>query len=166
MPLQGSIKVTGEFTNSIVQSLTTVTAVARPVALLSYLDGTGLSQANKLWSPLTGYSVAQSTNTDIDLSGTLAGTYGAVVFTAIKGIFIKAGDANLGNLVVGNVTNGIVAPFGAATHSLQVQPGGVLLLATPSAAGWPITAATADLLRIAAAATTGTYTWDILVWGI
>lgn len=166
MGLQGSIKVTGEFTNSIVQTLTSVAAVARPYAMLSYTDGSGASQVNKLWAPLTQYSVAASTNTDIDLSGSLAGTYGTVVFTALKGIFIVAGTANPGNLVVGNVTNGITAPFGAATHSVQVQPGGVLLLATPSAAGWPISAGTADLLRIASSGTTGAHTWDILLWGI
>ena len=74
MAVQGNIKVSGEFVNSIAQSLTNVSATARPYALLSYLDGTGAGQVNKLWSPLTGYSVAQSTNTDIDLSGTLAGT--------------------------------------------------------------------------------------------
>lgn len=166
MALQGQVKVTGEFQNSLAQSLSTVVAQARPYALLQYTDGSGASQASKLWSPLTGYSVSASTNTDIDLSGSLAGTYGTVVFTALKGIFIKAGDSNPGNLVVGNVTNGITAPFGAATHSVQVTPGGVLLLATPSAAGWGITAGTADLLRIASAATAGTYTWDVLVWGI
>lgn len=166
MSLQGSVKVTGEFINSIAQSLQSVAAVARPYALLSYLDGSGAGQVSKLWSPLTAYSVAASTNTDIDLSGSIAGTYGTVVFTALKGIFIKAGDANPGNLVVGNVTNGITAPFGAATHSLQVQPGGVLLLATPSAAGWPISAGTVDLLRIASSGTTGAHTWDMLLWGI
>jgi hypothetical protein len=132
---------------------------------LAWLNGSGAGQATKIYSD--SFSVAQSTNTDLDLSGALTGVYGAVVFTAIKGILVAAGtNTGLGNLIVGNVTNGIVAPFGAATHSIAIAPGGFFATANPSAAGFTITAGTADLLRIATAATAGTYTFDVVVWGI
>lgn len=166
MPLQGSLKVTANFTNTLAQSLTNSTSVSQLSELLSFIDGSGAGQANKIYAPITQFSVAASTNTDIDLSGTLASTYGNVVFTAIKGIVIAAADTNPGILTVGNVTNGIVAPFGAATHSQQVAIGGVYVNCTPAAAGWAVTAGTADLLRIASAATAGTYVWDVLIWGI
>ena len=166
MALQGSVKVIANFTNSLSQTLTNVNAVSNLTKLLSFVDGSGAGQASKIFAPITQYSVSASTNTDIDLSGSLAGSYGTVVFTAIKGILIIACESKPGILTVGNVTNGIVAPFGAATHSQQVAIGGVYLNATPAAAGWTISAGTQDLLRIASAATVGTYTWDILVWGI
>lgn len=137
----------------------------RKSASLAWLNGSGAGQANKVYSD--SFSVAQSTNTDLDLSGTLAGLYGNVIFTAIKGILIVAGtNTGLGNLVVGNVTNGIVAPFGAATHSIAIAPGGFFATANPSAAGFALVAGTADLLRIATAATAGTYTFDVVIWGI
>jgi hypothetical protein len=132
--------------------------------LLTLLDGSGLGQANKVYAD--SVSVAQSVNTDLDLSGTLAGAFGNVVFTALKALLVVAGDSNPGNLTVGNVTNGIVAWFGAATHSLVCTPGGIILLADPSAAGRTVTAGTADLLRIATPATVGTYTFDVAVVGI
>lgn len=166
MALQGSLKVVANFTNTLAQSVSTNSSLAQLAPTLAYVDGSGAASANKIWAPLTGYSVAQSTNTDIDLAGSLAGTYGTVVFAALKGLVIKAGDANLGNLTVGNVTNGITGFLGAATHSIIIQPGGVFCIATPGASGYALTAGTADLLRIASAGTTGTYTWDILAWGI
>lgn len=132
--------------------------------LTTLLDGTGAGQANKLYAD--SFSVSQSVNTDLDLSGALAGAFGTVVFTALKGLLIVAGDSNPGALTVGNVTNGIVAWFGAATHSLTCKPGATILLTDPSAAGLSITAGTADLLRIASAATAGTYTFDVAVVGI
>lgn len=132
--------------------------------LISLLDGTGLSQANKLYAD--SLSVSQSVNTDIDLSGSLTGAFGTVVFSALKALLIVGGDSNPAVATVGNVTNGIVAWFGAATHSISVGPSGIILLVAPSAAGHAITAGTADLLRIATPATAGTYTFDIAVVGI
>jgi hypothetical protein len=166
MALQGSIKVIANFTNTLAQSVSTNSSLAQLAATLAYVDGSGAAQANKIWAPITQYSVAQSTNTDIDLAGSLVGTYGTVVFAALKGLVIKAGDANLGNLTIGNVSNGITAFLGAATHSIILQPGGVFAIASPGASGYSLTAGTADLLRVASAGTTGTYTWDILAWGI
>lgn len=166
MTQQVTLRINSEIVDSLAQTLSTNNSTKRVGESFTWLDGSGAAQASKNWSPLTQYSVAQSVNTDIDLSGALAGTYGTVVFTAIKGLIIKAGASNPGNLVVGNVTNGIVGFFGAATHSIAVQPGGIFVIATPGASGYGITAATADLLRVASAATAGTYTFDILVWGI
>lgn len=134
--------------------------------LINLLDGTGLSQASKHYArAFTG--IANSTNSDTDLSGALTDPFGvALNFTAIKGLIVRAADANPGNITVGNVTNGITSPFGAATHSQIVAPGGIYLNFNPSAAGFAITASTADLLRIATAATAGTYAFDLFVVGI
>lgn len=166
MAVQGSLRVVADFTHTAAESIAANTSAKQINALLSWVDGSGAGATNKIWSPLTQYSVSASTNTDLDLSGTLAGTYGTVSFAAIKGLVIKAGASNPGNLTVGNVTNGIVAFFGAATHTIAIQPGGIFAIATGGASGYTITNSTADLLRIASSGTTGTHTWDILVWGI
>lgn len=163
--LTGSFGVNINFAESGTFDLVSGSLQHKKTALLSFLSGSGAGQVNKIYSD--SFSVAQSVNTDLDLAGSLTGVYGTVVFTAIKGILVVAGtNTGLGNLVVGNVTNGIVAPFGAATHSVAVAPGGIFAIANPSAAGFAITAGTADLLRIATAATAGTYTFDVVVIGI
>lgn len=163
--LTGNASANFTFQEAGTFDLVSGTSQHRKSALIQFLSGSGAGQVNKIYSD--SFSVAQSVNTDLDLSGALTGVYGTVVFTAIKGILIVAGaNTGLGNLVVGNVTNGIVAPFGAATHSFAIAPGGFLATANPSAAGFAITAATADLLRIATAATAGTYTFDVVIVGI
>lgn len=163
--LTGNFGVNLTFNESGTFDLVSGSLQHRKSALIQFLSGSGAGQVNKIYSD--SFSVAQSTNTDLDLSGSLTGVYGTVVFTAIKGILIVAGtNTGLSNLTVGNVTNGIVAPFGAATHSIAIAPGGFFATANPSAAGFAITASTADLLRIATGATAGTYTFDVVVVGI
>lgn len=163
--LTGNSNISITFNESGTFDLVSGSLQHRKSAALAWLSGSGAGQCNKIYSD--SFSVAQSVNTDLDLAGSLTGVYGTVVFTAIKGIMVVAGtNTGLGNLVIGNVTNGIVAPFGAATHSIAVAPGGFFMTANPSAAGFAITGGTADLLRIATAATAGTYTFDVVVWGI
>lgn len=164
MSLRGKVSIRVDFLEEVARDLGSKQAPVNLSKLLEFLDGTGAGQASVIYADSA--SVAQSTNTDLDLAGSLAGAFGSAVFAAIKGIIIVAGASNPGNLVVGNVTAGIVAPFGAATHSMAIAPGGMLLNVNPSAAGFTLTATTADLLRIASAATTGTYTWDIVIFGI
>ena len=164
MSLSGKAQISVNFDESLAQDLGQRIFQCRKSALLQFLDGSGAGQANKIFADSA--TVIQSVNTDLDLSGSLAGAFGTVVFTAIKGILIAAGAANPGNLTVGNVTNGITGPFGAATHSQIVAPGGFYANFNPSAAGFGITAGTVDLLRVASAATAGTYTFDVVVVGI
>lgn len=163
MSLSGSITIRNSFLEALAQDLGAKQFNLEKSKIIQLVDGSGLGQVNKLFAD--SVSQAQSVNNDLDLAGALAGAFGAVVFTTIKGIIVIAGDANPANLIVGNVTNGIVAPFGAATHSQAVAPSGVYMNINPSAAGFPIVASTADLLRIASPATVGTYTYDVIIIG-
>lgn len=163
MTLLSTINLRATFQEFASQDLGAKTSNVDKSKLLQLLDGTGLGQAAKIWWDTV--TQAQSVNNDLDLSGALQGAFGAVVFTAIKGILVFADAANPGNLVIGNVANGIVAPFGLATHSMAVAPGGWFGNFNPQAAGFGITAGTADLLRIASAATVGTYGYDVIVIG-
>lgn len=112
-------------------------------------EGTGANQANAIF--IDDFTIAPSGTLDIDLAGTLVDPNGAaVVFTAIKDILVIALDANTNNIVVGGApANGFFGPFGAATHTAPVVPGGHLKVANHSAAGWPVVGGTGDLLRLA-----------------
>lgn len=163
MSLTSLINLRASFVESLSQDLGAKNQNIDKSKLFQLADGTGLGQASKVWQDTV--PVAQSVNTDMDLAGALVGAFGTVVFAKIKGIIVIAADANPGNLVVGNVTNGIVAPFGAATHSIAVAPGGVFMNINPQAAGFALVPGTADLLRIASAATVGSYVFDVVVLG-
>lgn len=163
MSVSGSINIRATFLEALAQDLGSKNFQLDKSKLFQLLDGSGLGQVSKIFAD--SVSQAQSVNNDFDLAGALAGAFGTVVFTTIKGIIVIAGDANPASLVVGNVTNGIVAPFGAATHSQAVGVGGVYMNINPTAAGFPIVAGTADLLRIASPATVGTYTYDAIIIG-
>ncbi|API58866.1 hypothetical protein BSL82_05695 [Tardibacter chloracetimidivorans] len=113
-----------------------------------FTDGTGAGQANGVY--IDDFSIEASGTLSIDLSGSLEDAHGnALVFTAIKAILLIADAANTNNVILGNVANGFVGPFGAATESLTVPPGGCVLLSNPSAAGWAVTAGTVDLIKLA-----------------
>jgi hypothetical protein len=132
--------------------------------LFQLVDGSGSGQVNKQYAD--SVSVSQSTNTDIDLSGSLSQAFGAVVFTAVKALLIVAGDSNPGNLTVFGGTNPFLGPLSGTTPAVVLAAGQALLFTKTDATGWAVTNATNDTLRVASAATSGTYTYDIVVLGI
>jgi len=126
-------------------------------------DGNGANQANKVFSDTR--TLASNTSENLDLVGGLTDSFGAsIALSKIKAIIIVADPANTTTLTVGNVANGIVAPFGAATQSISVPPGGMFMVANPGAAGFAVTDATADLLKIANAAG-GSANYDVVIIG-
>jgi len=115
-----------------------------------FTDGAGANQANKIWSDIR--TLAASANEDLDLNGaTLTDALGqALAFTKVKALIVVADVANTNQVVIGGAaSNGFISPFGSATDKVKLDPGGMLVLVNPSAAGYGVTAATADLLRIA-----------------
>jgi hypothetical protein len=68
----------------------------------------------------------------------------------IKGIIVFAAAANPGNVLLRRpAANGV--PFmTAAGDEIPIHPGGVAVIWAPSAAGYVVTAATADLIDLAA----------------
>lgn len=126
-------------------------------------DGTGTNQASKTYSAQR--SVASAANDDIDLAGgPLVDVMGAALtFLTVKAIVIRAAPENTTNLTVSPApTNGFTGPFGAATHTVQVRPGGALVFVAPQT-GWTVTAGTGDLLRVAnGSGAAGVYTLEIV----
>jgi hypothetical protein len=128
-------------------------------------SGTASGQADVTWGDSN--TLAASANTDIDLAGTLTGPLGGTVtFAKVKLIMVTADEGNTNNVVLGNAaSNGFVGPFGAATHTIAVPPGGTVVLAAPGTAGWTVTAGTGDLLRVANSGAGSTVSYKILVVG-
>lgn len=91
-------------------------------------------------------SLADGASETLDLAGSLNSVFGTTLsFAEVTAIYFE----NIGttNMTIGNAaTNTWVGPFGAATHTLTVEPGESINLT--SRAGWAVTAGTADLLKV------------------
>lgn len=107
-------------------------------------------------------TLASNTPESIDLSGSLTGADGLpVVFAEVCALLIENPATNTTDLTIGNVTNGAQLMFGGATHTIVLKPGDFFL--AYAKAGWPITASTADLLKIAnASGASNTYNLAII----
>lgn len=124
-------------------------------------SGVAADQSDRIYSEL---AKSISGNYDLDLSGTLVDAFGAAcVFARVKVLVVIAAAANTGNVIIGNGATPFVGPFGAAAHTVAVRPGGCVVFFAPDATAWPVTAATADILRFAPSA--GTQVFDFAVLG-
>ena len=130
---------------------------------LQFEDGSGAGQASKIFA--SRRSINASANDDIDLSGALVNDLGdPVVLTAVKAILIR--HVSGGNpAVVGVGSAPFLGPLGGTTPTISVPVGGEFMIVNPSAGGWPVTATTADILRIANGAGS-TLVVDVVVVGI
>lgn len=131
----------------------------------AWTSGTGAGQADMVWGDIR--TINASSNDDLDLNGSLVGAFGTTLaFARIKAILVTADAGNTNNVVVGNAaSNQFVGPFGAAAHTVAIQPGGMYMAVAPGATAWPVTATTADLLRIANSGAGSTVTYSILLIG-
>lgn len=129
-----------------------------------FTTGTAAGLADRLFSDQR--TLAASAGEDLDLSGALLDALGQpAVFAKVRAIMVKAAAGNTNNVVVGGAaTNAFVGPFGAAAHTIAVQPGGAMVLVAPTN-GWVVTAGTGDLLRIANGGAGSPVTYDLVVVG-
>jgi hypothetical protein len=125
-------------------------------------SGTGANQASEVFHD--SRTLLSGANEVLDLNGVLSDALGVIVsFTKVKILLIR----NKGTTVLtvgGAATNGFISPFGTATDTVKVQPGGMLVLFAPDVNGYGVTAATADQLKIANAAG-ASCTYDIVIVG-
>lgn len=171
MTLQCTVQFGARGLNSATGQLGTRLQNILLAANLDFTDGSGAGQVSKVFvrGQGLGGSQAQSVNTDLDLSGSLTDDLGnTVVFTQVKAIIVAVPSTNPGNLTVGPApANGFTGPFSGTTPAI-VLPGaeaGRFAVARFGATGWTVTAGTGDLLRIASAATSGTYNYDLVILG-
>lgn len=116
-------------------------------------NGLLADQCDLAWSD-KDRTLAASATENLDLNGALIDDLGAAVnFARVNAIMIAAAPTNTNDIIIGGAgANGFVGPFGAAAHTIAVKPGATLMLiaskGATGVAGWPVTAATADLLKI------------------
>lgn len=127
-------------------------------------DGTTSGKADLAWGKTN--TLAASANEDLDLAGSLTGALGGTTtFVKVKSIVVTADEGNTNNVVVGGAAaTQFVGPFGAATHTIAVPPGGAFAVTAP-AAGWTVAAGSTDFLRIANSGAGSTVTYKIFVTG-
>jgi hypothetical protein len=165
MPLTAKLSVglTGSITSALDLELAESDLTKNLVIALA--DGLGANQATNIFSDQR--TLAASANESLDLNGVLLNAFGQVInFTKVKLLAIFAAAANTNDVIVGGAaSNGFISPFGGATHTNTIKPGGCLIMAAPDANGLAVVAATGDLLKIANSGAGTSITYDIVVIG-
>lgn len=164
MPLTSSIDLAVSATLTKVSDLAAPSATLSVKRRISLPDGIAAGKADKVFGDQR--TILASANDDLDLAGGLTDEFGGVInFAKVKAIIVAAAASNVNDVKLGGAAaNQFVGPFGAAAHTASVPPGGVLVLTAP-AAGWAVTAATGDLLRVANSGAGSSVTYDIILIG-
>jgi hypothetical protein len=129
-----------------------------------FMAGVAAGQVSKAF--VDTRTLAASTGEDLDLAGALLDPLGnAAVFANVKVLFAKAAAGNTNSVILGNAaSNGFVGPFGAATHTIAIPPGGCIMLVHPGA-GWTVTAGTGDLLHFLNGGAGTPASYDVILLG-
>ncbi|MFG1341880.1 hypothetical protein [Xanthobacter autotrophicus] len=129
-----------------------------------FVDGVTAGKADRVFSDRR--TLAASASENLDLAGGLTDAFGAALtFAKVVALVVRAADANASDIVLGGAaSNAFVGPFGAATHTIAVKPGGAMVLVAPKG-GWAVTAATGDLLKVLNGSGAASADYDILVLG-
>jgi hypothetical protein len=163
LKLSLTASVAGDLTSD--NDLATVTAKIATSRVVKLEDGSGLNRASLAFADRRILAAGASEN--LDLSGGLFDVFGVVLnFTKIKAILLIPVEANTNDVILGGAAaNAFVGPFGAADDTFSTPPGGVFHVVNPTAAGWPVTAGTGDILKVANAAGGTPVTYDIVIVG-
>ena len=162
MALVGAINL------SVSASLTSPLDLSTPRDPLLYqlaqtiADGAGADQANQMWHDTR--TLSASANDDLDLAGVLTNAFGATVtFARVKFILVKNKSTNAAAITVGP------APAQGVTNFLgtsdRLPPGAFMAMGLFDAAGWAITAGTADKVRVSNTSGSVAATYDIILIG-
>jgi hypothetical protein len=157
------LSVTGSQSNAI-DFTTGIAPLARTYQML-YSTGTGAGSADRIFHDQR--TIAISGTDDLDLAGVLLDVFGATVtFARIKALIVAASSGNTNNVVIGAAASNQFATWvGAATHTVNVRPGGVFALAATDATSYAVTAGTGDLLRIANSGAGTSVVYDVILIG-
>lgn len=167
MPLTTRLSVTASAQQTTTLDLGSASAqIAKPYTI-DLADGTAAGQANRIFHDTR--TLAASATEDLDLAGVLTDAFGvSLTFARIKGLIVSAAAANTNNVILGGAaSNGFISWVGAATHTLTIRPGATLALmaGAADATGYVVTAATADLLRVANSGAGTSVSYDVILVG-
>lgn len=116
----------------------------------SLSNGTATDNADLLY--VGQHSISASGTLNLDLAGSLTNYFGtSLTFAKIKLVYVGFDTTNTSTsgIVIGNGATPFVGWFGAAAHTEQVMPTGFAMHYRADSTGWPVTATTADILKIA-----------------
>ena len=162
MPLNIGARIEGDFLGS--NDLGRITYTPNPRTITNYPQGVAVGQADVVFADTR--TLAASASENLDLNGTaLQSVTGAnLALVKVKAIYLRAADGNTNSVVFGNAaTNAFNGPLSAAA-TITVPPGGEILLTAPPN-GWPVVAATGDLLKIANSGAGSSVDYDIFILG-
>ena len=126
--------------------LARVTVEVGPVWAVALDDGVGADQADSIFS-LSAQEIASGGTLSLDLQGALEDVLGNAFTPAkLRAVCIVAARTNTTVLTLFGGAAPVPVLGGGGTHTLN--PGGIFFVLDRSAAGIPVTAATADILRI------------------
>lgn len=112
-----------------------------------FAQGTGAGQADRLYA--NTLLIAGGGNTVITFTSMTDFFGNTVSFLRMKLLYIRLASGGASSISVGNATNPIVNWISSGTATVKIMSGGLLFLVAPvDAVGYPITAATADQLKI------------------
>lgn len=167
MPLTSRITLAATASQTSTLDLGTAVATLAKSYTADLTNGTAAGQVDRIFHDTR--TLAASANEDLDLAGVLIDALGnSLTFARVKGLIISAAASNVNNVVVGGAaSNGFISWAGAATHTITVRPGATfsLFAGAADATGYAVTAATADLLRVANSSSGSTVTYDVVVLG-
>lgn len=133
---------------------------------MSLTSGTAAGKADLRFADTR--TLAASATEDLDLAGVLTDVYGvALTFVKIKGLYVKAADANTNNVVIGNAAATAWAALLGATGTVTLRPGAAITLTTgqEDATAYAVAAGSTDLLKIANSGAGTGVTYDIAIVG-
>lgn len=147
------------------KDLVTVSAPLDRIFRSQLNNGTAAGQADLIFSDTR--TLAASASESLDLAGSLVDALGATLtFARVKCLYVAAAAGNTNDVVIGGAaSNAFVNWVADATDKVRVRPGGALLLWAPGATGYPVTAATGDLLQVANSGAGTSVTYDVVIIG-
>lgn len=165
MALSATAKLTLGAIQTLVNDLGTSTFPLNFSQSLSLTDGTGASQADRMFTDTR--TLAASATEDLDLSGSLTNAFGTTVtFARIKLLLVFADAGNTNNVnVTRPASNGVPWAL-AAGDGVAVAPGEFkLLLCRGDATAIAVTAGTGDLITFTNSAGSTSVTYTVIIIG-
>lgn len=130
---------------------------------LSLANGVSSGQADMVWSDRRQIAISATEDLDVD-DGGLTDAFGTTFTLAkLKILVIVADSSNTNNLVVLGDANSVPI-LDTAAATVDVEPGGILMIASP-AAGYAVTATTADIIQVANGGAGTVVDYDVLIIG-
>lgn len=131
---------------------------------VALVNGAGAGAITQVWADIR--TIAASSNDDINLTSLTNALGGAVNFSAIKAMAIKANANNTNNLIIGDAATPFASFFGDAEDTIIIPPGGMINLVNPSATGYVVTPSTNHLLRVTNGGAGSTVNYQIYLYGV